>query len=79
MDALAEIKRLYYNTTRTTIQRDLARAVELLKSMKDDDERQGAAVYMDGLSQMRSEWGARSGGGRSGGGRGGSGSAGRGR
>ena len=54
-------------------------AVELLKSMKDDDERQGAAVYMDGLSQMRSEWGARSGGGRSGGGRGGSGSAGRGR
>ena len=79
MDALAEIKRLYYNTTRTTIQRDLTRAVDLLKSMKDDDERQRAAVYMDGLSQMRSEWGGRSGGGRSGGGRGGSGSAGRGR
>jgi hypothetical protein len=57
VDALAEIKRLYYNTTRTTIQRDLSRAVDLLKSMKDDDERQRAAVYMDGLSQMRSEWG----------------------
>ena len=71
MDALAEIKHLYYNTTRTTIQRDLTRAVELLKSMKDDDERQRAAVYMDGLSQMRSEWG----GGRSGGGRGRSGRA----
>lgn len=66
MDALAEIKRLYYNTTRTTIQRDLTRAVDLLKSMNDDDERQRAAVYMDGLSQMRSEWG----GGQSGGGRG---------
>ena len=66
MDALAEIKRLYYNTTRTTIQRDLARAVDLLKSMRDDDERQRAAVYMDGLSQMRSEWG----GGQSGSGRG---------
>ena len=64
MDALAEIKRLYYNTTRTTIQRDLARAVDLLKSMKDDDERQRAAVYMDGLSQMRSEWGGQSGSGR---------------
>ena len=75
MDSLAEIKRLYYNTTRTTIQRDLTRAVDLLKSMKDDDERQRAAVYMDGLSQMRSEWaGGQSGssrgrGGRTGGGR----------
>jgi hypothetical protein len=57
VDPFAEIKRLYFNTTRTTIQRDLARAVQLLKSMKDDDERQRAAVYMDGLSQMRSEWG----------------------
>ena len=69
MDRLAEIKHLYYHTTRTTIQRDLARAVDLLKSMNDDDERQRAAVYMDGLSQMRSEWGA----GPSGGGRGRSG------
>ena len=75
MDAFAEIKHLYYNTTRTTIQRDLSRAVELLKSMKDDDERQRVAVYMDGLSQMRSEWG----GGQSGRGRGRSGGAGRGR
>jgi hypothetical protein len=72
VDALAEIKRLYYNTTRTTIQRDLSRAVDLLKSMKDDDERQRAAVYMDGLSQMRSEWG----GGQSGSGRGRGGGAG---
>lgn len=58
MDALAEIKRLYYNTTRTTIGRDLTRAITLLKSIADEDERQRAAVYMDGLSQMRSEWAA---------------------
>jgi hypothetical protein len=75
VDALAEIKHLYYNTTPTTIQRDLTRAVALLKSMKDDDQRQRAAVYMDGLSQMRSEWG----GGSSGGDRRRSGRAGRGR
>ena len=56
MDALAEIKRLYYNATRTTIQKDLSRAVSLLKSMPTDDDRERAAVYMDGLSQMRSEW-----------------------
>jgi hypothetical protein len=57
-DALAEIKRLYYAATQATIHRDLARAVTLLKSMASEDERQQAAVYMDGLSQMRSEWGA---------------------
>jgi hypothetical protein len=55
-NALEEIRRLYFNTTKKTIQKDLARAVELLKSMANEDERQRAAVYMDGLSQMRSEW-----------------------
>ena len=56
MTALDEIRHLYFNATRTTIQTDLARAVTLLKSMANDDDRQRAAVYMDGLSQMRSEW-----------------------
>ena len=56
MDALAEIKQLYYKTTKATIKKDIDRAIDLLKSMKSDDERQKAAVYMDGLAQMRSEW-----------------------
>jgi hypothetical protein len=56
MDPLAEIKRLYYNASKATIRKDLARAVELLKSMPSDADRERAAVYMDGLSQMRSEW-----------------------
>jgi len=56
MDALSEIKQLYYRTTKATIKKDLARAIALLKSMPTEDERQRAAVYMDGLSQMRSEW-----------------------
>jgi hypothetical protein len=56
MDKLAEIKRLYYQATRVTVKRDLARAVEILKSMPSEEERERAAVYMDGLSQMRSEW-----------------------
>jgi hypothetical protein len=59
MRALDEIKRLYYGTTKATIQKDLARAVELLKSMPDEEDRERAAVYMDGLSQMRSEWAGR--------------------
>ena len=56
MDPLAEIKRLYFNATRGTIDRDLARAVDLLTRMASDDERQRAAVYMDGLAEMRREW-----------------------
>ena len=56
-DKLAEIKRLYYQTTAKTIQEDLARALDLLKSMNGEDERERAAVYMDGLAQMRSDWG----------------------
>jgi hypothetical protein len=56
MTPLAEIQRLYFNTTKATIEKDLARAVALLKSMASEEERERAAVYMDGLSQMRSEW-----------------------
>ena len=55
-DKIAEIKRLYYRTTKPTIKEDLARALQLLKSMASEEERERAAVYMDGLSQMRSDW-----------------------
>ena len=55
-DKHAEIKRLYYEATRETIQQDLTRALDLLKSMANEEERERAAVYMDGLAQMRSEW-----------------------
>jgi len=52
-DKLAEIKRLYYQTTRKTIRQDFDKALQLLKSMASEEERERAAVYMDGLSQMR--------------------------
>ena len=54
--ALSEIRRIYFTTTRQTIQHDLAHAIELLKSLPDEETRDRAAVYMDGLNQMRSEW-----------------------
>lgn len=56
MDAIAEIKKIYYAATKSTIQSDLERAIDLLKTLPSDDDRQKVAVYMDGLSQMRSEW-----------------------
>jgi hypothetical protein len=58
MTPLEEISQLYYGATPRSIERDLARAVELLKTMPDEEARERAAVYMDGLSQMRSEWAA---------------------
>lgn len=59
-DLVAEIKRLYYATTKATVVRDLERAIDLLKAMPSEEERERAAVYMDGLAQMRSEWGVKS-------------------
>ncbi len=55
-DKMAEIRRLYYSTTRESIQADLTRALDLLKSMASEQERERVAVYMDGLAQMRSDW-----------------------
>ena len=59
MDPIAEITHLYHHTTRATIQRDLTRAIALIKTLTTEDARESVAVYMDGLSQMRSEWGVR--------------------
>ena len=52
----AEIRKLYHATTPATVERDLRRAIDLLKSLDGEAERARVAVYMDGLSQMRSEW-----------------------
>lgn len=57
--ALAEIRRIYFATSKRTIQHDLAHAIELLKSMPTEEDRERARVYMDGLAQMRSEWARR--------------------
>lgn len=54
--ALEEIKSLYFRASKRTIERDLDRAIDLLKSMASDEDRERAAVYMDGLAQMRSQW-----------------------
>ncbi len=55
-DKLAEIRRLYFTTTRETIDRDLAKALDLLKSLPSEEQRERATVYMQGLAEMRKEW-----------------------
>ena len=56
MTALEELRQLYFNTKRGTVRKDIVRAIDLFKTLKTEEEREKAAVYMDGLSQMRSEW-----------------------
>jgi hypothetical protein len=63
-DMLAEIRQLYFHTSARTIERDFARAIDLIKSMPDVEDRQRATVFMEGLAEMRKEWRPRGGGGR---------------
>jgi hypothetical protein len=53
---LAEIRRLYFSATRQTIQQDVEKALDLLKSMASEEERERATVYMEGLAEMRRDW-----------------------
>jgi hypothetical protein len=55
-DKIAEIRRMYFEATPKTIQRDVERAIDILKSLQDDETRSKAAVYMEGLVEMRKEW-----------------------
>lgn len=56
MDPLEEIKQLYFKTTASTVERDFARAIDLLKAMPGEEDRGRAHVYMEGLAEMRKEW-----------------------
>ena len=56
MDPIAEIKKLYYSATKGTIDNDIDRAIDLLKTLPSEEERDRVAVYMEGLAQMRIEW-----------------------
>ena len=55
-DALTAIRALYFAATKATIERDFDTVIDLLKSMATEDERDRAAVYMEGLAQMKAQW-----------------------
>ena len=56
MEPIDEIKQLYFKATAATIQDDFARAIDLLKTLPDEESRGRVAVYMEGLAEMRKEW-----------------------
>ncbi len=55
-EKVAEIRRMYFAATPKTIQRDFERAIDILKTLDNDEERGKAAVYMEGLNELRKEW-----------------------
>ena len=54
--ALADIRRMYFKTTRQTIDHDLVHAIELLKGLPSEEDREKATVYMQGLAEMQRNW-----------------------
>jgi hypothetical protein len=56
-ETLAEIRRLYFHASKRTIGDDLDRALDLLKSLTSEEQRERATVYMHGLAEMRKDWG----------------------
>lgn len=56
LDPFDEIKRIYFTTTKQTIERDMARALELLTHMPSDEARQRVAGFMHGLADLKREW-----------------------
>lgn len=59
-DLLAEIRLLYFKTTKATILRDFDRAIDLVKEIPDVEDRQKATVYLEGIAEMRKEFSASS-------------------
>ena len=55
-DTLALLRRIYFKTKKETIEHDFAHAIELLKSLETEEEREKATAYMHGLSELRREW-----------------------
>jgi hypothetical protein len=54
-ETLAEIRSIYFKTTRQTIENDFDHAIDLLKSLPDEEARDKAAVYMEGLAALKKE------------------------
>jgi hypothetical protein len=54
--ALAELRRIYFKTTKKTIEHDFAHAINLLKTIESEEDRQKASVFMEGINELRKEW-----------------------
>lgn len=56
MTTLEQLRTIYFQATRTSIADDFDRAIDLFKQLTDETEREKAAVFMEGIAEMRREW-----------------------
>ena len=54
--ALAQLRRIYFKTSKQTIEHDFAHAISLLKTIESEEDRQKASVFMEGINELRREW-----------------------
>ena len=57
MTVLEQLRTLYFNATQSTIGDDFGNAIDLFKQLTSDEDREKAAVFMEGIAEMRREWG----------------------
>jgi hypothetical protein len=53
---LDDIRKLYFGATAKTIEADFDRAIDLIKAMASEEERERAAVFMEGLAELKKQW-----------------------
>ena len=53
---LERLKALYFGATAATIADAFDEAIDLLKTLPDEEARERAAVYMEGLADMKREF-----------------------
>lgn len=58
MTALEQLRALYFHVTRASIGEDFDTAIDLFKQLTSEEDRERAAVFMEGMAEMRREWGA---------------------
>jgi len=57
MSPLEQLRALYFDATQGSIDDDFLRAIALFKQLTSDEDREKAAVFMEGIAEMRREWG----------------------
>lgn len=70
MTPLEQLRTLYFNASQGSIDDDFLTAIALFKQLTTDEDREKAAVFMEGIAEMRREWGGAGTGGGGGGKRG---------
>jgi hypothetical protein len=60
-ETLARLKALYFGATPATIADAFDEAIDLLKTLPAETDRERAAVYMEGLAEMKREFAGKGG------------------